>query len=70
MPHDDNAYKIEFDEFLEIIDELKSAKVDAERGYIRTKYGSYQVVLPVSYLAEMADYHEVNIAVTTGTRSP
>ncbi|HEX3249672.1 MAG TPA: hypothetical protein VHS05_09605 [Pyrinomonadaceae bacterium] len=66
VPDDhDNAYSIEFDEFVEIIDELKSAKIDAERGYIRTKYGSYQVVLPVGYLAEMADYHEINIAVTT-----
>jgi hypothetical protein len=65
VPDDDNAYEIAFDEFVEIIDELKSAKVDAERGYIRTKYGSYQVVEPVSSLAEMADYHEINIAVAT-----
>lgn len=64
VPDDDNAYEIAFDEFVDIIDELKSAKVGAEGGYIRTKYGSYQVVEPVSYLAEMADYHEINITVT------
>lgn len=35
VPHDDNAYMLEFDEFVEIVDELTSAKVDAEKGFIQ-----------------------------------
>lgn len=66
VPHDDNSYMLEFDEFVEIVDELTSAKVDAEKGFIRTKYSSFQVVQPANDTAEMADYHGITVTVDVG----